>query len=389
MKKRVFNIIQQSIINSSSFKFYLPDTINHPFIHELTLFEQELPELQKKVISSRNELELKHACNAFNKKFQKLNELSKKDFPDLNYFIDSLMKNDFNFDYLKNNKEQIYSHLSFIQKFKSKIFIEPTVSLNKQLNENIKQQLFNELGFKYIFIPFKSISEHDINETFNNFILNSKLVTKKINQNDKAISINGHLGIHLESGNCALYGHATKSIGIIPNITQNSILHELTHAVDNYIFQQLSGINEYASENKSDFVVKNVNFLPAYKAIKQTLWNVCNESNEFPDNIHQVKGKKASTYLINCIVADQELFIEMNKEYYQHPCEILARLVESGEYSKETQEANKILDNCVYLQNNHNPYSKLKFIFFSHLEQPNNILNIRKTNTLIQSNKPV
>ena len=163
-------------------------------------------------------------------------------------------------------------------------------------------------------------------------------------------------------------------------MTPSSILHEWTHSIDNFIFHKLSGINDYASENLTDFPVKNKSYLPAYQAIKEALWNVCNAPGEKPGDSHQTLSSKHSLYYTHCVVADIDLFVT-ESDYYKKPCEILARMVESGEFPKHTQELNKGLTNTVYLPEKDNPYSQYKDVIISSISKPvHKISSIREIN---------
>lgn len=366
MNKHIFKSIQKSMIDSSFMDFYFPDNLNHPFVTEMKAFQEKSSDFRFQILMAKDEEDLQKVASILDKQLKLFDKLSKEDFPGLNYFFSTLEKDEFNFDFLKTSREANFNKLSFLQKFKLNV----SVSIPEQYvpSQNVKDSIFKDFGFQYLYVPTRKLTASQSAEGFYNFINQTNLLMTQMDKPKKSISLNGELGVYLETS-CALYGHKPKCIGFTTNIVASTLLHEWTHAIDNFIFQKLSGINDYASENVETFSVKNKNFLPAYEAIKSVLFKVCNEDKEKPDNNHQVIGKKKSIYYYNCLVADEDLFVTPDN-YYQKPCEILARMTESGEFPNYTDTRNKDLTNLVYLKTEQNPYKELKEIFFSVTEKP-------------------
>lgn len=377
MNKQIFKSIQKTMIESSFMDFYFPDNIKHSFITEMQTFQKKSSDFRLQILMSKNEEDLKKIADILDKQLKLFDQLSKKDFPDLNYFFSTLQKNDFNFEFLKKSRESNFKTMSFLQKLRLNL----SISIPEQYfpSQSIKDSIFKDFGFKYLYVPTKRLTAFQSEQGFYNFIEQTNLLMKQMSKPKKSISLNGELGVYLETS-CALYGHKPKCIGFTCDIVASTLLHEWTHAIDNFIFQKLSGINDYASENLETFSIKNRNFLPAYEAIKSVLFKVCNNEKEKPDNKHQVIGDKKSIYYHNCLIADEDLFVTPNN-YYHKPCEILARLTESGEFPEYTEARNKDLTNLVYLKASQNPYKELKEIFFSVADQPTfKITEIRELN---------
>lgn len=380
MNKNVFKSIQKSMIDSSFMDFYFPENVNNKFIQEMHSFQEKSSGLRLQILNAKNENELKNIADIFDKQLKKFDELSQVDFPNLNYFFHTLNKDDFNFDYLKNLREANLDKMSFFQKLKLNV----SLSIPEQYvpSKSVKEAIFNDLGFQYLYVPNKNLTANQSERGFYNFIEQSKSLMNTMNKPQSAISLNGELGVYLETST-PLYGHQPKCIGFTTTIVPSTLLHEWTHAVDNFVFQTLSGINDYASENTADFTVKNRNFLPVYMAIKSSLFKTCNEPEQKPNNIHEVIGQKTSLYYLNCRVADEDLFLTPH-DYYKKPCEILARMSESGEFQNYTNDRNKELTNLVYLKEKANPYPELKEILFSVVDKPSlKITQIREQYTQI------
>lgn len=383
MNKNVFKSIQKSMIGSTFLDFYFPDSIEHAFIAELKKFQNNATQYRQLLFNSTTETELKMIAVELKEHIKILDKLSKEDFPNVNYFFNITYKNSFNFDYMKEVCEQNYASLSFLEKFQLSIAL--TIPEHYTPSEEIKKTILEDFGFQYLHLPATELSNFKTEAALKNFITQTKNLMGKMNKPLKSISIHGEIGLMLDN-DMPIYGHLAKCMGITKDINSQSILHEFTHAVDNYVFHKLTGINDYASENFNDFIVKDSNFLPVYINIKQALFKVCNMGVEKPGNIHEIVSYKPSFYYINCCAADEDLFITRS-EYYKKPCEILARMVEAGEYPKETETINKSFSNLVFLNTTQNPYSTIKDILFSVVDKPlNNITKLRhKYDVLPQS----
>lgn len=384
MNKNIFKSIQQSMIESSFIDFYFPENFNHPIVQPIKEYQNNLSVLQNDILHCKNETDLKLIADSIQKQIQNFDNLS-KDLPGVNFFFNTVYKNDFNFEKIKSNHEKNYENLSFFKKMTLNI----PISIPEQYkpSEAIKKELFDNLHFQYLHLPFKNMSPKKIEQTLSNFIGKNKELMNHLNKDVSSISLYGELGLHLED-KTPVYSHLTKSIGVNPEMTPSSILHEWTHSIDNFIFHKLSGINNYASENLTDFPVKNNAYLPAYKAIKEMLWNVCNVPGEKPSNSHQILGSKHSMYYTHCVVADIDLFVT-ESDYYKKPCEILARMVENGEFPQHTNELNKGLTNIVYLPEKDNAYLQYKDIIMSSVSKPiHKISTIRELNFSFSNSNP-
>lgn len=319
MNKNIFKSIQKSMIESSFIDFYFPENFNHPIVEPMKQYQSHLQQLQNDIIQCKNETELKSISDKLQTQLKQFDTLS-KDLPGVNFFFNKLYANEFNFENLKTSCEKNYDNLSFFQKMR--LNVSTSIPERYQPSEDIKNELFNNLHFQYLHLPFRDLSNKKTEESLLNFIEKNKELMKHLNKDISSISLHGELGIHLEK-DTPVYSHFSKSIGINPGMTPSSILHEWTHSIDNFIFHKLSGINDYASENLTDFPVKNKSYLPAYQAIKEALWNVCNAPGEKPGDSHQTLISKHSLYYTHCVVADIDLFVT-ESDYYKKPCEILA-----------------------------------------------------------------
>lgn len=366
MKKHIFKAMQQSFIDSSFMDFYFPENIIHPFIDEMQSFQKKSHFYRLQILNAKNEQDLKMVADLLNTQLHTFDQLSKNDFSQVNYFFNTSQKNQFNFDYIKSIQETIYNNSSFL----TKLLSTSSVNIPEQYipSQEVKKNIFEEFAFKYLYIPKTSLSIAQCEQGYNNFIQQVNYLMKHIDKPKKAMSIYGELGVYLED-RLPLYGHQPKCIGFTKDIVPSTLLHEWTHALDNFVFHKLSGINHFASENTENFSIKNKNFLPIYDAIKKSLFEVCNEPNSVPKNLHEVIGSNTSIYYLNCRVADDELFLTPN-HYFQQPCEILARMVESGEFNNYTEGRNKAMTSLVYLKDSNNPYSQLKDILFSVIDKP-------------------
>lgn len=380
MNKTFFKSIQQSMIEASFMDFYFPQHIDHPFVNEMKSYQEKASNYRLQILIAKNEEELKIVADKLNKQLKTFDQLSKDDFPGINYFFSTLHKDEFNFEFMKEMREKNYEKLSFLQKMKLKV----SVAIPEQYfpSDSVKEAIFNDFGFQYLYVPHRNLTAFQSERSFYNFINQTKKLLTQMNKPSKAISLFGEIGVYLEV-KTPLYGHKPKCIGFTPDIVSSSILHEWTHALDNYVFHKLSGINDFASENTESFTVKNKNFLPAYEAIKKALFEVCNLENTIPANAHEVIGQKQSIYFLNCRAADEDLFITPGN-YFQKPCEILARMTESGEFNNYTEGRNKEMTNIVYLKDWQNPYQKLKEPLFSLVDKPlHKIQQLRQQNSQI------
>lgn len=380
MNKTFFKSIQQSMIESSFMDFYFPEDLKHPLVDEMKAYQEKSSALRLQILMAKNEQELEQVANILDKQLKTFDTLSKEDFPGINYFFSTLNKDEFNFQFMKELRETNYHKLSFFQKMKLKI----SVSIPEQYtpSDSVKDSIFKDFGFQYLYVPSRGLTSFQSERSFYNFIDQTKKLLKQMDKPNKAISLFGEIGVYLEI-KTPLYGHKPKCIGFTPDIVSSSILHEWTHALDNYVFHKLSGINDFASENTESFTIKNKNFLPAYEAIKKALFKVCNLENTVPENHHEVVGKKQSIYYLNCRAADEDLFLTPGN-YFQKPCEILARMTESGEFNNYTEGRNREMTNIVYLNDSQNPYKELKEVLFSVVDKPlNKISQIRQQHSQI------
>lgn len=376
MNKHIFKTIQKAMIGHTCMDFYFPENIQHKFIEELDNFKQNALEYRQQLFSSTSEIQLKMIGLELTKQIQTLDKLSKEDFPEINYFFSKHYTNSFNFEHMKEVCEKQYATLNFLQKLQ--LSIPLSVPEVYTPSNEIKKAILEDFGFKYLHLSSTSLSTIRTEAALKDFIKETKSLMQKINKPLTAISIHGEIGLMLEE-NTPIYGHIPKCIGITPDIESHAILHEFTHAVDNYVFHKLSGINEYASDNLENFEVKDASFLPVYQAIKEALFKICNMKDEKPSNMHEIVTHKSSFYYINCCAADEDLFMSPG-EYYKRPCEILARMVEGGEYPDEAKNVNANLANFVYLKPEQNPYLSFKDILFSvldkKLENNNNLTQV-------------
>lgn len=354
------------MIGSTFLDFYFPENLKHKFIDELDNFKKNAVEYRQQLFSSHSLTELKMIGLEITQQIQVLDSLSKEDFPGLNYFFSTHYKNSFNVEHMQHLCEQEYASLNFLEKIQLSIPLNiPEVYTP---SEDIKKIIFEDFGFTYLHLPCTSLSSIRTEAALKDFIKASKSLMQKLNKPLSTISLNGEIGLMLED-HLPIYGHLPKCMGINHEIEPESILHEWTHAVDNYIFHKLTGINEYASDNLDNFTVKDASFLPAYNAIKQALFKICNMKEEKPSNMHEIVTHKSSFYYINCCAADQDLFMSPG-EYFKRPCEILARMVEGGEYPDKAKATNENLSNLVYLKPEQNPYFTIKDILFSVVDKP-------------------
>lgn len=354
------------MIKSTFMDFYFPESIQHPLVNAMKEFQANNKEYCLSITNAKTEEQLQSIANFLDTQLKHFHELAKNDYPDIDYFFNDIYRDNFNYLYLKETSENNYDKLSLIQKIKLN---GPIITPDKYEPSNyVKQSLFEDFGFKYLHISYQDLKIITIEKAFNNFIERTNELMQHMNKPKAAISIYGENGLFLEK-ETPLYAHLPKAIAFTPDITPSSILHEWTHSIDNYIFHTLSGINDYASENLEDFSIKNHKFLPIYQNIKNTLFEVCNSVGQKPLNQHNILGEKKSIYYHNCLVADQDLFITAS-DYYKKPCEILARMIESGEFPNHTNKLNKNLTNQVYLTPDENPYLKLKNSFFSVIDSP-------------------
>lgn len=380
MNKNIFKSIQQSMIESTFMDFYFPERLQHPLVIAIKEFQSQSSQYRFDILNAKTEVQLEFIAHDLEQKVKNFDQLSKEIFPGLNYFFSSLYKNDFNFSYMKELRESNYEKMSFFQKMKLKVPV--FIPENYEPTSSMKKTIFEDFGFQYLHVPNRGLTAFQTERAFYNFIEQTKSLMTHMDKPESAISLHGQIGLFLEK-KTPLYGHLPKALGFTPDITSSSILHEWSHSIDNHIFHKLTGINEYASENLENFPIKNANFLPAYHAIKKVLFKVCNFEGQFPNNHHEVVGKKPSIYFHNCMAADEDLFVTPH-EYYQKPCEILARIVESGEFPEHTRILNKNLTNLVYLSKDLNPYSDLKEAFFSVVAKPTHkIAQIREQKGLI------
>lgn len=380
MNKIVFKSLQQSLIQSTFLNFYFPDTIQHPIVEAVSSFNLNSKKYCLNILNAKTECELECISDDLYKKFKHFNELSKYDFPGLNYFFSSIYKNSFDFQSLKQIKSSGYEKMPFFEKIKLTV---PLLIPERYIpSAYVKKFIFENFGFQYLHIPHGRLTLSQIDKSFHDFIQKTQNLMNHMNMPEKSISLNGQLGLFIEE-DIPLYAHLPKAIGFTKDISMSTLLHEWTHSIDNHIFHQLTGINDYASENLHNFTIKNPHFLPAYQAIKKVLFEVCNFEDQKPNNHHEVIGKKPSIYFHNCMAADEDLFITAT-QYYQKPCEILARMVESGEFPEHTHSLNKNLTNLVYLTKELNPYADLKEAFFSVVAKPTyKVAQIREQNGLI------